>query len=469
MKLLIFLSLFFACVAEAAFVPMPSASIPNAVTNYFQGISISSRGIINGKSVHFNDGASYGPDTTGTTTSGIQEALNSIPSPPGTGTNTGGALLNFGPGDFFFTNNIYFTNNHVMHLRLQGASFLTSRLIYAGALATNAITFTGGTNGYPSGLNIPLHFSARDLTFTALTNGNFTLLRVTNYSHLDIEYCNFTGWNITTNTDWGPGVSISGFHVGSLLPYPGNVGMTIGNVNDHGSFVKNCYFAYLATGIEHYTDHFYAENIKFALIGYGDPAGGGGGSAGTPWPNTSAYSLGAAFLIHGLLDSHIFRTHFYVVNGGIVMDHPNGSGTVGAVLLKEPQWESADHALAATGLTQDISIDEVSSSDDGPSSQYKVNHSPYAYASGPFTIGLRRAVYNPWLLGLSFDMKQNQITNVSTISASYHLTVSNAYPITSWAQLGNCGCIEWMSNATLYKICTNSINSSATTNKIAGL
>lgn len=46
---------------------------------------------------------------------------------------------------------------------------------------------------------------------------------------------------------------------------------------------------------------------------------------------------------------------------------------------------------------------------------------------------------------------------------------SNTYPITAWSSLGNCGCITWMSNATLYLICTNSINSSATTNKLGGL
>ncbi len=46
---------------------------------------------------------------------------------------------------------------------------------------------------------------------------------------------------------------------------------------------------------------------------------------------------------------------------------------------------------------------------------------------------------------------------------------SNIYPITSWSILSNCGCITWMSNATLYLICTNSINGNATTNKLGGL
>jgi hypothetical protein len=46
---------------------------------------------------------------------------------------------------------------------------------------------------------------------------------------------------------------------------------------------------------------------------------------------------------------------------------------------------------------------------------------------------------------------------------------SNTYPITAWAALGNCGCATWMSNATLYLICTNSMNLSATTNRLGGL
>ena len=42
-------------------------------------ITVSSKGLANGLSEYFNDGADFGPDTPGTATCGIQEAINSLP------------------------------------------------------------------------------------------------------------------------------------------------------------------------------------------------------------------------------------------------------------------------------------------------------------------------------------------------------------------------------------------------------
>ena len=50
---------------------------PTAIT-YIPAVTVSAKGIANGLSTVFNDGADYGPDTAGTITSGIQEAVNYI-------------------------------------------------------------------------------------------------------------------------------------------------------------------------------------------------------------------------------------------------------------------------------------------------------------------------------------------------------------------------------------------------------
>lgn len=91
---------------------------------------------------------------------------------------------------------------------------------------------------------------------------------------------------------------------------------------------------------------------------------------------------------------------------------------------------------------------------------------------------------NPFLVGgipgVSIGKSQNATNSVLEVNGSSEATIvaakngflitSNTFPIT--ANFGNrpgSWCMEWMSNATLYVICTNAINGNATTNKLGGL
>lgn len=375
-------------------------------TNTIPVITISARGIANGLSAISNDGAQYGPDTSGTLTCGIQEALNSIPraSSAGFGTNLVGATLQFGSGDFYYTNEIYYSNGAVSHIILDGAGF-SSRLIYAGGrVETNLMLFIGRANSGGGSL----HFDAHDLTFSTKTNGRHCFLTVSNAAHQNVLRCNFTGWQVTTNTDWGAGVSIPA----NGDDPPGGVGVVLGNGNDHACFVTDCYFANLACGLDLRTDHFYGQNIKFADIGFY----GGGSIWGTLWPNTSPYSLGAAYLrpVSGL-DTHIFRTHFYGCNVGVAVD--SGSPKI---LLKEPQYEGCDYPVAAfNSATEFLFDEETANGDDGPIGRYAITHGPYAL-SGPSATAVvgRYVMYNNMLANSPVNGNQNAATNFTTIRAS---------------------------------------------------
>lgn len=69
--------------------------------------------------------------------------------------------------------------------------------------------------------------------------------------------------------------------------------------------------------------------------------------------------------------------------------------------------------------------------------------------------------------GLNVFIKQTIATNttLNLIGATFEMT-SNTYPTFAWSQLGNNGCISWLSNSTLYMICTNSITGKGSTNLI---
>ena len=90
-------------------------------------------------------------------------------------------------------------------------------------------------------------------------------------------------------------------------------------------------------------------------------------------------------------------------------------------------------------------------------------HTTLGNFSGGFTNSIGAGTVGFYLLRkLSLDVLNLRASNGIIIT-------SNNFPITSWPMLGNCGCITWMSNATCYLICTNSINGTASTNKLGGL
>lgn len=263
----------------------------------------------------------FGPWTSGTTTAGIQEAWDSV---IWRGSNAGpfvpGVKFVFSGGYFFFTNQLRLTNYWPMSLTLQGENLLNTKLVYAGT-ATNVSTILIGStaSSRPGSLNIPMHVTISDLGFSALRNTNNVLLEVADYSDLNIDRCNFTSWQIMTNSHEGAGVSLAGDSVPSG---PANlVGLKTTTGFEHGTFVSSTYFAHLATGWDARNDHITAHALRFAHIGLTNN-----------YDATSRYSLGACVVREGGLDSLWSYCHFYSAKIGFaglelsespLLDHPN--------------------------------------------------------------------------------------------------------------------------------------------------
>lgn len=348
--------------------------------------------------------------TPSSPTYGIQEAINLIPAGgPGWGTNTTGACIHLAAGDYYFTNNIFYSNTFITSIRLEGASTLATRLIYAGNTTTNLIMFTGGGNPN-GGLNLPIHVELEHLTFSSISNGQCPLVVITNTSAQWVRNCNFTGWQILTNNLHGTQVSIDG-------PAPanaqGNVGLVIGSSLDHGTFVEDCFFAGLATGIHVAGDHFMGINLKSAFIG----EFGAGPGAGTAWANTSPYSLGAFIFRAAGLEARIFGLHAYICDGGIV----NVSGQ--SVILIGPQWENCDHPLADNSTTSRFYLIEdaanSATSFSAGNGQWTIATSPYSYSAA--ANNANEILWNHAPSAIGVDFNSNSVTNAARYSAKTNL------------------------------------------------
>lgn len=365
-------------------------------TNFLGTITVSAKGITNGLSTVANDGARFGPDTPGTQTSGIQEALNSIPVFTGMGTNVVGAEIHFGAGDFYCTNFITYSNTYVAGITLKGANYLVSRIIYAGAPAqTNAAPFflmTGAANNGGGSF----HPVVRDLTFASITNCTITLLRLTNCASERVEGCRFTRWEGWTNTTTGSGVSVgSGDTAGST---PGILGLQIGNSFDNSTILNDCLFDNLAGGVDLIGDHVYVRNCTFSTIGQRL-----GGFDGTLFDNTSVYSLGACIYRSTGLATYIYNIDMYASMLGIANDSASGIGEIYAYTVELEGTDNGWYAAFNPAATR-VYVSSASSilgtsflSGQGPA---KINHAPYA-ATG---------------VGIGF----NSIPIVSTIYATYN-------------------------------------------------
>lgn len=342
---------------------------------------------------------------------GIQEALNSIPAGgPGWGTNTVGATVRLNSGDYYLTNGAYYSNTFKYSVKIKGSGYLNTRLIYVGFnnVRTNLLKFAGGGNPN-GGLDLPGHVEIEDLTMTSTTNDLIAFLCITNDSMWAVRHCNFTGWQITTNQTHGAQISIDG--PSPTLP-PGNVGIVAGTALDHAGFIDECFFANLAVGVQSFTDHLYARNIKTAFIG-GFDHGGDSFGEGTAWPNTSVYSLGSVFLIMSGLNVDIDHVHFYTVNAGISFD-----ANV-ECFLSHPQWELCGYGYSAFNPSgQFIHIDETSISDDAVA--YQILHGPYSRT--PTTaINIDYVMRNKAMSSVSFDGNGNIATNWARFSVRTNL------------------------------------------------
>ncbi len=288
-------------------------------TSAVPAVTISWKGITNGFATIPNDGKMFGPDTPNTQTSGIQEALDSFSKGFEMGPSAAFVSVDAAPGYYYYTNTIVYSNRWTTDFQLRSGGLVGSRFVFAGTnKGVDCFRIMGATNP-PA---IPMHVTIRDIGFSALYDTTNVLLRITNVSHVQIENCNFTSWNATTNNSWGSGVSI--FGAGASTANMGLVGLVLGNHLEHKAVVDDCYFAWLATAVDSYVDHLYMKAPKFAFIGAGT----------NMWPSSSVYSLGNC-IVHngGSIDTHYYGPHFWGSKAGIA------SLGLTPQVLENPVWE----------------------------------------------------------------------------------------------------------------------------------
>ncbi|MDD5139388.1 MAG: hypothetical protein PHY43_03890 [Verrucomicrobiales bacterium] len=168
--------------------------------------TVSAAGIINGLSTVTNAGFMFGPDTPGTLTCGIQEAINSLPK----ATNRyspGGGTVQLSPGLFKTAATITVNSNIAstafsLTLRGEGMSatgILITNNIPACVFSMDAL---GTTNGWI--------FNTHDMFYASVTNACTNLVSMNgpiqtgqpyrgNISRCDIQRCWFGWWEKMTN------------------------------------------------------------------------------------------------------------------------------------------------------------------------------------------------------------------------------------------------------------------------------
>lgn len=287
---------------------------------------VSARGKKNGLSTVTNGGMPFGPDTVGTKTHGIQEAIDSFSRGSEYGPKITFVSIRLNDGDYFFTNNIYYSNNFTYGISIRGNSPMTSRMIYAGAQQnTNLIWFRGGGNPNLTppdiSMNLPGHVWMENVALSSINEGLNNLLCITNVSGFYINDCRFVSWSSMTNKEYGSAASVA-----SINNYPGPqglVGIVAGNVNDHWGIVNNCSFQGLASGGHYYTDHLIMHTVKFAEVGFVQ-----GLNINNSYPTTSPFSMGAAIVRNPGLDTHITDAHCYGSRIGLaLLNYGAGAGT----------------------------------------------------------------------------------------------------------------------------------------------
>ena len=108
--------------------------------NQLPVVNVSSCGIANGLSTITNNGAPFGPDTPGTTTCGINEALASLPKSVSS-LSAGGGTIQLDAGQYIGTRAITPPTNYPASYRFIGSGLLGTMYVLGGNSETNAVHF----------------------------------------------------------------------------------------------------------------------------------------------------------------------------------------------------------------------------------------------------------------------------------------------------------------------------------------
>lgn len=250
----------------------------------------------------------FGPFTPGTTTYGIQEAVNSFSKGSSFGPLANNAELRFSGDYFYYTNAIYVTNLYPAGITWKGASMLSTKLVYAGvAQGISTINFGSLNNPAAGSISRSQTIRIEDVGFTAINNTTNILVTMTNYASLDLTRLLFTSWQMMTNVSNGSGVSIvDNVQTVGGTPVPGLVGLVTSSGLEIYASYKDLYFIQLACGMDTSADNVDAAGIRGAFVGMSMTSGGSFVKSNL-WPNTSPYGLGAVVVRRSGLPNSIWQ------------------------------------------------------------------------------------------------------------------------------------------------------------------
>ena len=236
-----------------------------------------------------NDTNWFGPWTPGTVTSGIQEAINSLPQSPNSQTPGGGTVW-FGPGTFYTATNVYTPcNSNPFTLSLIGSGMNAGGMVYTGTVPQTVLTI-GAPHSRVSAI-----FSMRNLYLASAINACTNILHLNGASTLlgdaelggvaraDISFCWIGYWPSMTNNTCG------GFTPSSCAD---GLKHNLIGINAEGNFsdminIDSCQFTY-CLGIFWANDHGVVQNNMFEHCGRTTP------SLQNDWPLSSPLYVGAA-------------------------------------------------------------------------------------------------------------------------------------------------------------------------------
>lgn len=366
----------------------------------------------------------FGPWTPGTTTAGLQEALDSLMPVNDDPLNFYGGEIFVRPGLYLLTQTVQTPTNSIsgtpkanVFLTLAGSGEKASILCYSNSTAGTVLVLGGGRTGAFNAFNA-LNFTVRTLGFTSLVNGQANLLYVNGNEggvfRGTIEDCWFASWFSLTHNDAQTGAPAD------LVPI--NVQC---NYGADTFTISRCQF-YNVNAVYWATDHGQALDNFFAFSGNA-----------TTWPNTSPFSLGAAFVCgepgSGLSngnESWTFERNYFEGCNGYVSLSGGNPAPGGYAVSRDDSWESGGALcglLNAAG-NRKVFLFENPRTFTGTWTNDTISTSPYAII-GPSTNALvadfRTGNLNFKLAAQAFSGSGSGLTFTNAAGAAFRLMVND--------------------------------------------
>src|ERR1035437_4770733 len=249
----------------------------------------------------------------GSSTCGIQEAINMLPTASNYQT-PGGGTIYFAPGIFYTSQSIVSPNTrYPFELQLFGAGIIASGIVMTGSNASGSvIDFGGGNFGAHTGSCGDKSFHMRDMFVASDLNTTNSIVYIrgpgagvvsASIATAVVEHCWFGYWHsmITQDGFTGEGGVLTPSVNDDAMTWPNGVYTLVPvkhnlvGVTLDANFTNNCIFrdnefTFLAVGLSLAGDHLIIRDNIFSFIGRVH-------GVDNDWPWTSPYRIGAGIVL----------------------------------------------------------------------------------------------------------------------------------------------------------------------------